>query len=174
MSHNLMRALEALSLIADEAAAQRIIEHQRLCSAEHRLWLIETKDRHMCLTPGCRKPVVGKLIFAHCERHLEKWEKRWLEEEVETKPYTPPEQDEHPLVRASRELLEKRDSELVQLNVEKKEKAIKDANDLIESYRHKRGERAAYLPKALFSRIEEALKTQEEAVGYDRNSDLPL
>jgi hypothetical protein len=62
----------------------------------------------------------------------------------------------------------------VQLNVENKEKAIKDANDLIKSYRHKRGERSAYLPKAFFSRIEGAIKKQEEAVGYDRNADTPL
>ncbi len=49
-----IRGLWKLSLLADEALANRILEAERLKSAELRLQLMEREDRHMCLSPGCR------------------------------------------------------------------------------------------------------------------------
>ena len=93
MIRDLFRTLNTLFLLADEALADRIIKQEFLVSAQRRIWLYEHGERHMCLAPGCRVPVIGRHIFAHCETHLDTSEVRWVKEEIETKPDTPPTRD---------------------------------------------------------------------------------
>jgi hypothetical protein len=170
MFKDLVRTLNTLFLLADEALADRMINEERLASAERRVWLYEHGERHMCLAPACRTPVIGRLIFAHCEAHLDKWEMRWAEEEIETKPYTPPAKDpsEHPATRVIREATEARDLELVKTNAENKRRALSDAYDLLAADLRRVKERRAFLPQALLTRISEATERQFEAVGYKR------
>jgi hypothetical protein len=161
--------LRRLSLLADGALANRIVEAERLKTAELRLDLYDREGRHMCLMPGCRNPVVGRLIFAHCERHLESYEQRWLKEEIETKPYERPATDEsvHPTVQMARKGLEERDKQLAEQNASKKMDALAEARELLSKAAQDRAERYAYLPAGLRQRIEETAKTELDAVGWE-------
>jgi hypothetical protein len=160
------RVLQKLSLFADESLANRIIEAGRLKSAETRIELYERDNRHMCLTPSCRNPVVGKWIFAHCEQHLEQYEKQWLEDKVESDGMVrQPEDGEHSYVKQARELVEARRKELAQQNAVSKIQALAEARDLINTTRSHEAEREAYLPWKLRYRIRQAEKAQQKAIG---------
>lgn len=168
MDSRLTRGLRELSLITDEALANRILEAERLKSAELRLQMIGREDsRHMCLTPGCRNPVVGKWVFGHCESHLEPYERRWLEEEIESPQPDPPLKDEleHPIVRKAKEVIEARDIELAKEIALKKEKALADARELLGKVRGLELERRAFLPEKLRRRIDYNKSAQLEEVG---------
>jgi hypothetical protein len=169
MLRDLKQALDALSLLADEALADRILEEERIESAVRRVGLYDREGCHMCLMAGCRAPAVGKHVFAHCERHLDPWEKRWIEEEIETKPYAPPKQDqsEHPSVRSARELGEARSVQLAKENAENKIKALSEAVELLAADRRRIAERRAFLPQALRKRIDGAIQRQYRAIGKD-------
>jgi hypothetical protein len=147
MLRNLRQALHALSLLADEALADQIQE-ERTESALRRVGLYDREGRHMCLMAGCRAAVVGKHVFAHCERHLDPWEKQWIDEEIETKPYSSPKQDqsEHPSVRGARERAEARNVQLAKENAENKIKALSEAMGLLAADRRRMGERRAFSP----------------------------
>lgn len=147
----LLRA-QRLFLLADEALANRIIEAERLKSAEIRLELYDREDsdniwhrRHMCLTPGCRNPVIGKSIFAHCEKHLERYEQRWLEDKLESEGWPDPIADEDPDVAGVKQAIE--------------------ARDLLKAAHARKLERRAYLPLILQKRIERTENQQQTAIG---------
>jgi hypothetical protein len=161
-----IRVLRRLSLFADEALANRIIEAGRLKSAETRIELYERENRHMCLTPGCRNPVVGIWIFAHCEQHLERYEKQWLAEKLESQDVSsPPNDEEHSIVKQAQKAIEARRKELAQQNASSKMQALADARDLLNGVRVHKLERIAYLPSKLQARIEQAEKEQQRAIG---------
>lgn len=44
----------------------------------------ETKKQHMCLQHRCDQSVLGKKVFAHCQKHLDPFEKRMAENDVES------------------------------------------------------------------------------------------
>ncbi|MHB8390139.1 MAG: hypothetical protein ACYDBH_11220 [Acidobacteriaceae bacterium] len=169
MVDKFIRGLRELSLLADEALANRILEAERLKSAELRLRMIEREDsRHMCLTPGCRNPVVGKWVFGHCMSHLEPYERRWLEEKIESPQPDPPPKDEseHPIVRKAKEVIEARDIVLAKEIALKKKKALADARELLDKVRGLELERRAFLPEKLRRRIDYIKSEQLEEVGW--------
>ena len=165
------RVLQRLSFLANEALATRIVETERLKSAEARLELYEREDRHMCLTPGCRNSVIGKLIFAHCERHLERYEQQWVESKLELEGRRPPSKDEHPVNKTARELTENLDQERIQQNAADKMRALAEARNLLKNALSQKLERRAYLPQILQGRLEREEKEQQRAIG---GSWLPL
>jgi len=173
MINKLIRCLRELSLLADEALANRILDAERLKSAELRLRLIEREDRHMCLTPGCRNPVVGKWVFEHCGRHLKPYERRWLDEDIESPRADPPPKNdsEHPLVSQAKKLLEARDLELVREIAVRKEKALADARDLLDKANGLESERRAFLPEKLRRRLNDNNKAQQEEIGWRSDDD---
>ena len=122
----------------------------------------------MCLMPGCRNPVAGKLLFEHWELHLKPWERRWLDEDIESPNWIPPPKDdsEHPMTTQLKEALEVRDKELVKEIFLRKEKALADANELIEKARGLESERRAFLPEKLRRRLYENSRAQQEETGY--------
>lgn len=169
MDSKLIRGLRELSLVTDEALANRILEAERLKSAELRLQMIGREDsRHMCLTPGCRNPVVGKWVFGHCETHLEPYEQRWLQEKIESPQPDPPLKDEseHPIVRKAKEVIEARDIELAKDIALKKEKALADARELLDKAHVLESERRAFLPEKLRRRIYDNKRAQREEAGW--------
>jgi hypothetical protein len=161
------RALQRLSLFADETLANRIIEAGRLKSAETRIELYEQENRrHMCLTPSCRNPVAGKWAFAHCEQHLERYEQRWLDDKFESQDVSsPPKNEEHSAVKQLRQVIEARNTELVQQNASNKMQALAEARNLLNNTHSHKLERKAYLPWKLQARIERAEKEQQKAIG---------
>lgn len=163
---------QRMFLLADEALANRIIEAERLKSAEIRLELYDREDsdniwhrRHMCLTPGCRNPVIGKSIFAHCEKHLARYEQRWLEDKLESEGWPNSPEDEDRDVEAVKKANEARDKELIQQNASNKMQAIAEARDLLKAARARKLERRAYLPLKLQYRIERTEEEQQKAIG---------
>ena len=161
-----IRGLREVSLLADEALANRILEAERLKTAELRLQLIEREGRHMCITPGCRKPVVGRQLFEHCEQHLKPWEQRWLDEDVESPDWRPKPKDEseHPAVSGMKDIVRAKDEKLVKEIAARKEKALADANDLLERAYGLESERSAYLPHKLRLRMAENQSIAEKEV----------
>lgn len=159
-----MRFILQLDLLALEAVALKILEAERLKTAELRLALIEREGKHMCLAPACRLPVVGKHVFAHCERHLTALEKQWLEDDIEAPHWRRPSDDpsEHPAVRDVRLLSEKREVEVAREMAEQKEKAIAEARDLIETNQRIHQERSAFLPSKLRFRINKAYEALKQ------------
>jgi hypothetical protein len=170
-AHQVLVRAQGLFLLADEALANRIIEAERLKSAEIRLELYDREDsgniwerRHMCLTPGCRTPVVGTSIFAHCEKHLENYEHRWVEERLESEVWPSSSEDEHPSIYALRKAIEARDTELINQNASNKTQAVTEARDLLKAAHTRKLERRAYLPLGLQNRIERTEEEQQKAI----------
>lgn len=161
------RLLQRLSLFADEALANRIIEAERIKSAEVRLELYEHEDRHMCLRPSCRNPVAGKWIFAHCEQHLEPYEQQWLDEKLESPDRHTPSEDasEHPTVTLLKKTIADQRAERVQQNASSKMQALTEARNLLAHANAQRLERLGYLPGKLQGRIEREEKEQQRGVG---------
>jgi hypothetical protein len=159
-----MRLPVQIDLLASEAVANKILDAERLKSAELRLELIEREGKHMCLAPACRMPVVGKYIFEHCSSHLSPLEKRWLEEDIESPNWKRPADDpsEHPLVKAARLVGEEREKQISKDIVERKEKAIVEARELIEHSRRLDVERSSFLPAKLRLRISKAYEALME------------
>jgi len=129
---------------------------------------MEREDRHMCLSPGCRNAVVGKWVFAHCERHLKSWEERWLKEDIESPSWKPAPKDdsEHPSVTQAKRAIEARDTELAKENGLRKEKALADARDLLDKAHALELARRAFVPEKLRRRIKENNSAQQEAIGW--------
>jgi hypothetical protein len=161
-----MRLLVQLDLLASEAVANKILDAERLQSAELRLELIEREGKHMCLAPACRMPVVGKYVFEHCVRHLTAVEKRWLDEDIESPNWKRPADDpsEHPTVKAVRLVGEERELQISKEIAERKERAIVEARELIEKNRQLNQERSSFLPAKLRLRINKAYEALME--GY--------
>jgi hypothetical protein len=164
----LSRVLKRLYVFQDEWLANRIIEAERIKTAEARLELYDSddsKELHMCITTACRNPVVGRWIFAHCEQHLTSYERRWLEEKIEDGGVTRPLADDsvHPLAKDFQEAIKSRDKELVIQNASKKDAALAEARDLLEKARSQQRERDNYLPRQLLRRVEEARERAEQA-----------
>lgn len=171
------KVIKELSVFQDEWLANRIIEVERIKTAEARVELydsVDSEERHMCITTACRNPVVGQWIFAHCQRHLTSYERRWLEEKIEaggTK--RPSSSSEHQLVKDMREAIEARDKELVRQNASKKDAALADARDLLEKARSQERERDTYLPPQLLRRVEEARERAERAIAKKVEPESP-
>jgi hypothetical protein len=162
--------LRGLSVLLDESLANQIIEAERIKTAEARLELYDSdasEERHMCITTACRNPVVGRWIFAHCKEHLERYERRWLEEKIEDGGVKRPANDEpvHELVKGFQEAIKSRDKELARQNALKKDAALAEARDLLEKARSQQRERYTYLPPQLLRKIEEARERALQAVG---------
>jgi hypothetical protein len=149
------------------------LEAERLKSAELRLQLIEREDRHMCLAPGCRNPVAGKWVFAHCELHLKPWEEDWLKEDIESPSWKPAPKDdsEHPYVTELKKIREVREAELAKENGLRKEKALADARDLLDKAHALELERRAFIPEKLRRRIKESNGAQQKEVGWRLDDD---
>ncbi len=150
------KVINGLSLLIDEARADWIMEAERLETAKARIELFEREQRHMCVAPGCRNPVVGQFIFAHCEKHLKRYESRWLEEGIESLPqaFRTKVDATHPIVKSAQETLASRDEELAMENATKIQEARAAARDLVDRAESCEAERRAYLPAELRERIE--------------------
>lgn len=92
--------------------------------------------------------MVGKLIFAHCEIHLDDAEKRWLEEDVETNGFV--RKKDNPLAKPFEDLEIAAMKETQQI----KEKALSAAYLIVEEFWEKQKERRRYLPNDLLVRLE--------------------
>jgi hypothetical protein len=145
-------SLSDLQYLADRTAADYILQVQRMKAARKRTEMYESLGLHMCLYEGlyegCENPVVGKSIFAHCEIHLEDFEKRWLEEDVETHGFAG--REKHPLDSAFQGL-EKGSMEDA---IRKKRESLDAAYRIVEEFWNKQKERRRYLPKDLLARLE--------------------
>jgi hypothetical protein len=167
----LLRMLREISYLVDEALADRIIEAERIKTAEMRVELYEREavgeEVHMCLMPGCRKPVFGKLIFAHCETHFKPWEKRWREEKRESKDWKRPVMDDSdtPASLAAQRAIDSRDTELIMENVRKKNEALTEARNLLNKAYAEKSERWAYLPRMLQKRLDNASQSWGLPIG---------
>jgi hypothetical protein len=159
--NSLVRMLQEMSLMANESLADRTIQRERLKAARARVTLYDDESRHMCLKTGCREPVAGKQIFAHCERHLKQWEQGWFKENAESVGVSRVSQDEatHPVVRVAQQSIESRKQELIKQNVESKFNALADARALLETNRSLEEERRAFLPPRLLKRIDDAYRS---------------
>ena len=159
-----MRLPVQIDLLASEAVANKILDAERLKSAELRLELLEREDKHMCLAPACRMPVVGKYVFEHCNIHLSALEKRWLEEDIESPNWKRPADDpsEHPSVKELRLAREGRELQISKDIAERKERAIVEARELIEKNRRLNQERSSFLPAKLRLRISKAYEALME------------
>jgi hypothetical protein len=144
--------LSDLLYIADRAAAEYIIEVQRMKTARKRTQMYQSRELHMCLHEGlyegCENPVVGKAIFAHCEIHLDDTEKKWLEEDVETHGFS--RREERPLSKAFETL----EIDHIKESQQKKEIALNEAFKIVKEFWKMFKERRRYLPKDLLSRLE--------------------
>ncbi len=151
----LLRWYRGLSTLADEALAERIIRSERIKRATARVELYEEKDQHLCLDPTCLNPVVGRAIFGHCERHLEPWERNWLQDDVEKKGIQQPrDPSDHPLTTQIRKSIEDRTLELIEQIALDKKRALDDARSLMAREKIDRRERSAWLPRGLDERLE--------------------
>lgn len=155
MNNKWTKVVEGLSLLIDEARANWIMEAKRLETAKARVELYELEQRHMCVAPGCRNPVAGQFIFAHCEKHLKPYESRWLEEKIESLPqaFRANVDSTTPLVKSIQEIVAEKDEELATENASKKMLALAAARDLIDKAESCEAERRAYLPAELRERI---------------------
>ncbi|QNI30527.1 hypothetical protein H7849_15400 [Alloacidobacterium dinghuense] len=154
-------SLRNLLYLADQASANYIIEVKRLQEAERRITMHERQDTHMCLEAGCGKPVVGKLMFAHCEAHLDSYEKRWFKEDIESSPAPLPETKSR-FDQIFEELEKEHAGKLVQL----REQALAEAYKTVSTFWSARRERRRLLPEALCNRLvaHEALLIDIDAV----------
>jgi hypothetical protein len=162
----LIRVQKGFATVLDEVAANRIIEVGRIKTAEARVELYEDEQRHMCITPACRNPVIGRWMFAHCQYHLEPYERRWAEEKVEEGGSKGASQNdkEHPIAQKLRELDEEGTKELAQQNASKKIEALAEARELLNKASSQQRERHSYLPVHLLRKIEEEYERMESAV----------
>lgn len=162
---NWIEKLERLCILADETFANQIVQAERLKSAEIRVRLYEQADsRHMCLAPACRNPVMGNWAFAHCENHLEQFERRWLEGNLESEGLPKPSDDDHPVVRQLTEAIAERDKELIQQNASGLMDALSKARNLLKHARAYEVERCAYLPAKLRWRMERIHQHQKKII----------
>jgi hypothetical protein len=100
----------------------------------------------MCVATGCRKIVVGRRIFAHCEEHLDKHEQDWLKEEIETQIAEgrwPKPKSTDCLTKAFEETFQEQDKEFMQERISRKEAALTAAYNLVNQADAQRLERRA-------------------------------
>ncbi len=151
MNDKWTKVVNGLSLLVDEAQANWIVEVERLETAKARVELYDQEQRHLCITPGCRNPVVGRLIFAHCEKHLKPYERRWLEEGIESVPgaFRAHVDPANSFMASIDNIVAKKDEDLAEQNVSKKMLALAAARDLVDKTESWEAERRAYLPEWL-------------------------
>ncbi len=149
---------EGLSLLVDEAHANRIMEAARLEMAGARVDLYAAEQRHMCLTPGCRNPVAGNVIFAHCEMHLDSRESEWMEDKIESLPqeFRTRVISTDPILKLFQDSTAESQEARAKENDSKKMAALTAAFELLEKARSFEAERQAYLPPKLLQRIDAA------------------
>jgi hypothetical protein len=152
------KLVERLSLLVDEAQANRVMEAARVEMARARVDLYAQEQRHMCLTPGCRNPVVGEFIFAHCEDHIDSHESRWMEDKIESLPqaFRAKVVSTDPISKLLQDSTAEAEEAHAKENASKKMSALRAAFDLLDKARSYEAERQAFLPPKLLQRIDAA------------------
>ncbi len=140
----------------DQMVAERLMQAGRLDWAEDRVALWQREQRHMCLATGCRKPVAGKMIFAHCEEHLDKWEQGWWKDRAEDQIGTGewPKISKHPISKIFDEHFAELDKDAIQQRIEMKDTALTAAYALLKQSDVDGMERKAFLPLHLRRKLE--------------------
>ncbi|WP_148210033.1 hypothetical protein [Candidatus Korobacter versatilis] len=161
--------VQALTLVACEAVAARIVEAERHKSASQRVALFRTGRRHMCLHPSCRHPVVGEVIFGHCEKHLDDRERRWVAEDFENNG-RPQLKSVHSVTVGLDRMLQEIDDENIKLFQELKDSALVEANRLLDERRVQELEREKYLPVSLRNRIKDAEEAIFQSLRYSSDT----
>lgn len=137
--------------LADQTAADYIIDAKRLKSAEKRIAMWENRDQSMCLKEGCENPAAGKIIFAHCVNHLDHYESDWLEDGVETSGVIRFKERSGPFGKA---LYRAEESDAANI-VTSKKAALDKAYGVVNAFWDVRKERRRLLPDALLRRLME-------------------
>lgn len=130
---NLIKTWRGLSLLADEASANRIINAKVIEVAQARVELFDSKGQHMCLDEFCSQPITGDANLGHCPRHLTTYESRWLTEGLQSTASSSLGGDgsTHSLVREAQHAVELRDAELAKQITERKYQALAQARQVV-------------------------------------------
>ena len=106
-------------------------EVAELWAAHARAETYERDQHHMCLTFNCRQVVVGE-AFAHCNNHLDKYERRWVESGIDSAQLVASSNGTgHNATSGLRGYLERRHA---RRNAESKKRALKQAKALLDRH----------------------------------------
>lgn len=146
---SILRRIQGLLYLADLAAADYIVSVRRLKEAERRINQFERDNTHMCLRPGCDRPVAGKSAFTHCELHLTQIEQGWVKGGDEPAGF--PARKDSPFGKLFAEI----NVDSACKAVKRKEEALREAYATSRAFWDTRRERNRLVPDHLSQRLSE-------------------